>query len=91
MASIQDVSFEPGPLEPILVGLDFRLMNQAFAGFSDLDIKYLMQNVGVNYRLNNNLVLNSALIYNRYRDNAPYLYDTTGRYFTAVAGLNWVF
>jgi hypothetical protein len=74
-----------------IVGLDFNLMNASFAGFSDLRIRQIVHAAGFTYRLNENLLLNGALDYHDYRDDQPYIFDTTGRRVFTYAGLSWVF
>lgn len=90
-SAITSFNYDPGALEPLLTGLDYRLMAQAFSDFSDLRIRQFAQVVGGNYRLSDDVVLNGAVEFSRYWDKAPYLFDTNGRFVTFVAGVNWVF
>ena len=71
--------------------LDFPLMSSSFAGFSDLDYRTITQNVGVNVRASNNVMVNTMLSFGDLNDSAPYLYDTTGSRVGFYAGLSWIF
>jgi len=35
--------------------------------------------------------LNGLVLFDDYKDSAPYLFDSTGRFVTVHAGFNWVF
>jgi hypothetical protein len=90
-ASIYGLNYDPGALESALTGLDYRLMSSAFSGFSNLKMRQFVHNVGANYRLSDNLILNTVFEFNHYNDVEPYLFDSAGNYTSFVAGLNWVF
>jgi hypothetical protein len=66
-------------------------MSDSFSGFSDLDVREIVQSVGFNYRVTDSVVWNSVFEYHDYRDDQPYLYDTTGRRLTYFTGLSWIF
>lgn len=90
-AAIHGLDYDPGALEPLLAGLDYRLMSSTFSGFSNLDLRQFERSVGANYRLSDDLILQGVFEWNRYDDRDPYLFNATGRYVSFVAGLNWVF
>ncbi len=89
--SIFGFSYDPSTLIAQPTGLDYQLMSSAFSSFSDLRIRRLMHTAGFNYRLRDDVVLSSAIGYQRYDDHQPYLVDATGRFLTFTGGLNWVF
>jgi hypothetical protein len=66
-------------------------MSSSFAGFSDLDYRTITQNIGVNVRASNNVMINTMLSFGDLNDSAPYLYDTTGSRVGFYAGLSWIF
>lgn len=90
-ATISGLNYDPRTLGVTIAGLDFDLMNGSFADFSNLDVRRLMYSAGFTYRVNQNLLLNGALEYQDYRDDQPYLFDTTGRRVFTYAGVSWVF
>jgi hypothetical protein len=90
-ATISGLDYNASALGAPLPGLDFDLMNASFAGFSDLRIRQVVHAAGFTYRLTPNLLLNGALEYHDYRDDQPYVFDTTGRRVFTYAGLSWVF
>ena len=72
-------------------GLDFVMMSDNFAGFSDLDLREVVQALGANVRVGNSLIWNFTFRYHDYQDAQPYLYDTTGRRLSYSTGVRWVF
>lgn len=85
------MNYDPNVLGVSLVGLDFNLMNESFAGFSDLRLRQLVHSAGLTYRLSQNLLVNGAIEYHDYRDDQPYVFDTTGRRVFTYAGVSWIF
>jgi hypothetical protein len=90
-ASITDFGYDAGALTGALFGLDYALHSSAMSGFSNLKIRELTQTFGLNYRMTNNLVLNTMVAFADYDDEEPWLYDSTGRYFNAFAGVSYIF
>jgi hypothetical protein len=90
-ASITDFDYTAGNLTAALFGLDYPLHSAAMAGFSNLRIRQIAQTAGVNYRLSNELVLNTLLAYDNYEDEEPWLYDSTGKFVSVFAGISWIF
>ena len=90
-ASIYGLDYDPGALTSLLGGLDYELMSTTYSGFSNLKVRQAVQSIGANYRLSQALVLQGSLDLNQYDDRDPYLFDTSGRYVTFSAGLNWMF
>ena len=88
---IEGLMFDPSILPGQPAGLDFVMQSNTMSGFSALDVQHVVQTVGFNYRLTDNLVLNSAFLYNDLSDTLPYLFDATGRHVSFMAGVNWVF
>jgi hypothetical protein len=89
-ATIDGFRNDPSNLLAQPAGLDFVLMSDAFAGFSDLRLRHTIQSAGLNYRLGDAVVINGAFSYNSLRDAAPHLYDATGRRLGVIAGVIWV-
>lgn len=89
-ATIFGLNYDPAALAGPTPGLDWDLMSQNFGIYSGLDVKYLSQVLGLNIKVADNLVLNTALEYHDYKDEQPYLYDATGRRVTSFAGLTWL-
>lgn len=90
-SSISGLNYDPGALAPLLVGLDYRVMSSAFSGFSDLSVQRTDFSLGANHRLSEELILKMRVDFSQYDDRQPYLFDSTGRYVSFAAGLNWVF
>lgn len=72
-------------------GLDFVMMSDNFASFSDLDLREIVQAVGTNVRVADRLIWNVSFRYHDYQDDQQYLYDTTGRRLSYSTGLSWLF
>ena len=89
--AIEGLMFDPTILPAQPTGLDFIMQSNTMSGFSALEARHVVQTVGLNYRLTDNLVLNSAFLYNDLGDSLPYLFDATGRHVSFMAGVNWVF
>lgn len=89
-ASIDGLNYNTSLLPAPIAGLDFTLMSQSFSGFSDLRQRYATGLAGANVRITPNLVFNGTLEYRDYRDEQPYLFDTTGKRWTGVAGITWM-
>ena len=89
-ATIYGLDYDAAALAGPTPGLDWDLMSQNFGAYSGLHVKYLSQVLGVNVRVTDNLVLNTALEYHDYKDEQPYLFDATGRRVTSFAGLTWL-
>lgn len=66
-------------------------MARSFAGFSNLDVREVVQAIGANVRVTDNLIWNVSFRYHDYRDDQPYLYDTTGRRVSYATGFRWLF
>lgn len=74
------------------LGLDFVLQSSSTPGFSNLDIGQFTQSLGVNYRLTNELMLNTMVEVSRYDDRSSYLLiDQSGRYVNGFVGVSWIF
>ncbi len=68
------------------------LQSAATPGFSRLDVRQVAQSVGVNYRLTNELVLNTLVEVSDYDDRSSYLLlDQSGRYVNGFVGVSWIF
>lgn len=90
-ASIADFSYGVSEYAAELVGLDYPLMASAFSGFSDLSYRLFVQDAGLNIRVSSRVFVNGTLRYNRYDDEAPYLFDATGRYLTVYGAVRVAF
>ena len=94
-ATIRDFVYDSSNIIPGTAlpagAVDFPLMSSSFAGFSDLDYRTITQNIGVNVRASNNVMINTTLSFGDLNDSAPYLYDTTGSRVGFYAGLSWIF
>jgi hypothetical protein len=90
-ATISGLNYDRSALGVTIVGLDFDLMNSSFADFSDLRIRQVVHTAGFTYRVTQNLLLNGAIEYHDYRDDQPYVFDTTGRRVLTYASFSWVF
>jgi hypothetical protein len=91
-ATVTDFRYDSSNILPSQhAGLDFALMSSSFAGFSDLNFRSFSQTVGVNFSVTGNVTLNTALSISDLKDDQPYLYDTTGKRVSFLAGVNWVF
>jgi hypothetical protein len=90
-ATISGLNYDVARLPAPITGLDFDLMNESFAGFSDLRVRQVAHTAGFNYRLSDSLLLNGALEFHDYDDGQPYLFDTTGRRVLTYFGLSWLF
>ena len=75
----------------MLFGLDYPLHSASMSGFSNLKISRVTQTVGLNYRLSNQLVLNTMFAYDDNQDDEPWLYDSTGKYVNFFAGISYIF
>jgi hypothetical protein len=90
-ASITDFDYSAGNLTGVLFGLDYPLQSASMSGFSNLKITRFTQTLGVNYRLSNQLVLNTMFVLDDNDDDEPWLYDSSGRYVNFFAGVSWIF
>lgn len=90
-ASIRDFAYDGGEYAAQLVGLDFALHSATMASYSDLKFSRTGVNGGLSYRIGAPLVLNVGFDLGRYDDAQPFLFDATGRYVQAFAGLTWLF
>ena len=59
--------------------------------YSDLKVRRIDLSLGFNFKMRETHALVGAFAVSDYDDQAPYLYDTTGRYFFARAGLTYSF
>jgi hypothetical protein len=82
---VNDSGYGPG------AGLDFDMLSENIAGFSDLDVTRSVFGGGVNYSFTEAWVLTSLLEYNDYKDSAPYLFDASGDFLAFHLGVNWFF
>ena len=90
-ASVYGFDYDPSTLGYTVSGLDFVMMSDNFASFSDLDVREVVQAVGTNVRVTDNLIWNVSFRYHDYQDDQPYLYDTTGRRLSYSTGFSWIF
>jgi hypothetical protein len=90
-AIISDLSLNPSEGPGQGAGLNFDLLSDNLAQFSNLDVQRYVIGFGLNYSFTEAFLLSALLEYNRYDDNTPYLFDTTGRYTRVGAGINWLF
>ena len=88
---ISDVAINPSAGPGQGAGLDFDMLSENIAGFSDLDVTRSVFGGGLNYSFNEAWTLTSLLEYNDYNDKAPYLFDATGDFLTFHLGVNWFF
>lgn len=89
-AAIYGLNYDPSTLAGPTPGLDWQLMSENFGSYSGLRTEYLSQVLGVNVKMADNLVLNTAAEYHEYRDEQPYLFNTTGRRVTTFVGFTWL-
>ncbi len=89
-AAIDQLNYDPTLLSRPIAGLDFVLMSESFSDFSDLRQRYATGLAGANVKVTPNLVFNGTIEYRDYQDEQPYLFDTTGKRWTGVAGITWV-
>jgi hypothetical protein len=90
-ASITDFNYDAGALTGVLFGLDYPLHSASMTGFSNLKVSRVTQTLGLNYRLSNQLVLNTMFVYDDNSDDEPWLYDSTGKYVNFFAGISYIF
>ena len=90
-ASVYGFDYDPSTLGYTVSGLDFVMMSDNFSSFSDLDLREVVQAVGTNVRVTDNLIWNVSFRYHDYQDDQPYLYDTTGRRLSYSTGFSWIF
>lgn len=65
-------------------------MSRSFSDFSDLRHRYATGMAGTNIRVGSALVINGTIEYRDYQDEQPYLFDTTGKRWTGLAGVTWM-
>ncbi|MEN8153715.1 MAG: GSU2204 family CXXCH-containing (seleno)protein [Acidobacteriota bacterium] len=81
-----DVPFLPGSGG---TALDFNNMNDT-AEYSKLDMKQIITQFGLNYKLSKQWWMNGSFYYYLYDDYAKYLYtDTTGKSYSFYIGFTW--
>lgn len=94
-ATIQDFVYDSSNIIPGTAlpagALNFPLMSESFAGFSDLDYRNITQTLGVNVRLSNSVLLNTMFYLGDLNDATAYLYDATGKRVGFSAGVNYIF
>jgi hypothetical protein len=90
-ARIQDFAYDGGQYTAQMVGLDFPLHSASMSGFSDLKFARVGITGGLNYRLTNDIALNTMVEYSDYDDKEPWLEDVSGSYIQFFAGVNWIF
>lgn len=88
---ITDLSLNPSAGPGQGAGLDFGLLSDNLAQFSNLDVQRYVVGLGLNYSFTEAFLLSALVEYNRYDDNDPYLYNASGKYTRIGAGINWLF
>ncbi len=59
--------------------------------YSHVSTRQIMGKYGFNYAVTDNWFVKTYFFHNNYDDNTPYLFDSTGRYLGAVAGIGYKF
>jgi len=59
--------------------------------YSDLDVQQIDGSLNAKYLVSDSIWVRGAYHYIDYADDAPYLYDTTGRNHLFTAALGWIF
>ncbi len=90
-ASSFDINLDSSNLVRQPGGMDYDLFNDVVPGLSDLDLNQLSLVLGGNYQLVNGWLIHGSGGYNDFGDNAPYLFDMTGRRFYFQLGASLIF
>jgi hypothetical protein len=67
--------------------MDYSLASSTFGQFSTIEVERIRAGVGFNFQASDSLVWNTVGQYGNFNDLDPYLYDTTGKKFTAYTGI----
>ena len=84
---ITDANLDPSNLPQQPLGLDYPLLADNISQFSSIEIERVRTSLGFNFQINEKLVWNTVGDYGNFNDLDPYLYDTSGKRFTAYSGV----
>jgi len=90
-ASSFDINLDSSNLIRQPAGMDYDLFNDVVAGYSDIDLNQVSLVFGANYRFVDSWLVNVMGGYNDFGDDAPYLFDMTGRRFYFQVGASLIF
>ena len=89
-ASFRGPALDPTTLTGTPPGFNY-LDASDLGDYSKLDVRWWNLETGLRQALRNSLMMDYALTYQNYRDNQPYLFDTSGKNLGFVIRANWMF